>query len=300
MIDEQLVAAVAASTTAEFTTVRNGRPATHPVTPTVDRDHERLVVSCSPAFAGKAARATETPEVGLLLHGPDGPLAVRGTATVRDDDLEANAHRLRRMFEAEPPSAKRTAMLDAASFMESRLGLLLLDWYGLRILIEIDPVAVDNLDLTTDEETAGSGLVSEWPAADIDVEEADRYDRVVATVVDSNGWPRSWPLASLDPDGRSAPIPVPSSLAVTDGQPACLCCHWYTADLKDLGQHLVRGRIQTTDDGPRFAPASSSTWWNESGLDRLRFIIDGKRQTRQYFAERGERYQYVPRAIFQR
>ncbi|WP_227015664.1 pyridoxamine 5'-phosphate oxidase family protein [Haloarcula sp. JP-L23] len=287
-------AAVAASTTAEFTTVRDGRPATVPVTPTYDPASECVVVSCAPAFAEKAARAAATPTVGLLLHGPDGPLHVTGTATVRDDDLEANAHRLRRLFEAEPPSEKRTAMLDAASVLQSRLGLLLLDWYGLRILIEIAPERIDRLDGT------GAARVEAWPAADVDAGEAARYDRLVATAVDADGRPRTWPVDGFDLHEDALALSPPPAVSLVDGQPVCVLCHWHSAALDDLGQRVVRGRVRTVDGVPCVVPGSTARWRNVTALDALRFVVDGKRRTRRYFRARGETYRVVPRALLRR
>jgi hypothetical protein len=309
--------AVYASLTAEFATVADGRPATVPLTPFFDRERDVVVVTASPAFAGKAARAAAEPHVSLLLHGEDDRLHLTGRATVRDADLAANAARVERLLRDEPPTPKRAAMTAAADRLDTRLGRLLLDWYGLRVLIEVDPHALDPASGTgagrtvgTTDSTHGDGeipadattTVPAWPAADVDASEAATYDRAVATVVDEDGWPRSWPLAAPTVrDGRLRLAP-PADLSPTAGQPACVLLHWHDDDLSALEQRLVRGRCRAGADGDvRFESASSFHLRNRTALDRLRFVLDGKRRTRAYFADRGESYRpWTGRALFGR
>jgi hypothetical protein len=279
--------AVYDSLTAEFATAAGDRPATVPLTPFYDRERETVVVTAAPAFAGKAERATAEPRVSLLLHDGDARLHLRGLATVRDDDLAANAATVERLLRDEPPSPKRAAMTAATKFLDTRLGLLLLDWYGLRILIDVEP--------TTAERHPGSGgtPVPAWPAAGVDASEAATYDRTVATVV-QDGWPRSWPLAApAVRDGRLRLSPPPS-ISPADGQPACVLVRWHDDGLSALEQRVVRGRCRITGGEVWFDPASSTHLRNRTALDRVRFIVDGKRRTRAYFAERGKRYRPWP------
>jgi hypothetical protein len=278
--------AVAHALVAEFATHDRERPVTTPVTPFYDSEREVVVVSAAPAFAGKARRAAENPRVGLLLDGPGGTMALTGTATVRDADLEANAERLAHLIDAAPPSQKRAVMRDAVAFMSSPLGLLLLDWYGLRILIEIEPTAVHHRD------PRPSCRVTPWPAADLDANAARSYEHAVATVVDADGWPRTWSLGSVAPSAAGLSLSPPADVTVDSGQPACVLCHHYSDDLESLGQHLVRGRV--VDDGTRFVPASATQSRNETTRDFLRFVRDGKRATRAYFRDRDESYRWLP------
>lgn len=282
-------AAVHRSLTAELATVRDDRPATVPVTPTHDPDRGVLVVSAAPAFAGKAERAAANGQVSLLLHGADGRLLVSGEAAVDDADLEANAARLERLLRAEPPSDKRAAMLEAVAFMKTRPGLLLLDWYGLRILIEIDPV-----DVRRYPEDGGDLEAPPWPAADVGEGEAAGYDRAVATVVDEAGWPVTWPLSRLEIREDVLTLEPPEGVAPRDGQPACVLLHWHDEALSSLEQRLVRGRCRVDGDEVRFEPASSEHLRNRTRRDALRFVLVGKRRTRRYFADRGRTYRGWP------
>ncbi|RMB12909.1 pyridoxamine 5'-phosphate oxidase family protein [Haloplanus aerogenes] len=288
MTDDTVREAVYRSLTAEFATGVDGRPATVPLTPFYDPTRAVIVVTASPAFAGKAERADADPRVSLLLHGADERLHVTGRTTVRDTDLEANSAVVERLLRDEPPTPKRAAMTAAADFLNTRLGRLLLDWYGLRILIEVEPTAVERMPTGGVETT-----VPAWPAADVDASEAATYDRIVATVV-QDGWPRSWPLsAPTVRDGRLR-LDSPSDVSPTDGQPACVLCHWHDDDLSALEQRLIRGRCRIDGDVVWFDPASSFHLRNRTALDRLRFVVDGKRRTRRYFADRDETYSPWP------
>jgi hypothetical protein len=280
--------AVYSSLTAEFATTSDDRPATVPVTPFYDRERDVVVVTAAPAFAGKAERAAANPRVSLLLHGAEGRLHLTGRATVRDDDLEANAAVVERLVHDEPQSPKRRAMSAAVDFLGTRLGLLLLDWYGLRILVEIRPTELD------DYSHGGGSAVPTWRAAGIEPTAAGAYDRMVATVTDDAGYPRSWPISSATVRNGRLRLTPPTDVSIEDGQPACVLVHWHDEDLTSLEQRLVRGRCRTDADGLSFDPASSFHLRNRTPRDRVRFVVDGKRRTRAYFADRGQTYRPWP------
>jgi len=280
--------AVANSLVAEFTTVRDSRPATVPLTPFYDEKREVVVATASPAFADKASRAAVNANVGMLLHGSDGPIHLTGAATVRDDDLEANAARVEQLIKDEPPSQKREVLLETTEFLKTRLGQLLLDWYSLRIVIEIDPISVVPGSATT---TAG---VRAWPTANIDEREAQSYDKAVVTVVDTDNWPQTWLLDESAFDDGPLRLTPPDGVSLTDGQPACVLCHGFSHDLQNITQRLLRGRVRERTDGFGFDPASSHRLRNETKLDFVRFVVDGKRQTKRYFQQRCEAYSVLP------
>lgn len=307
---ERLRSAVHASAAAEFSTASGGRPVTFPLTPFYDDDRDVLVVSSPPAFAGKVENVRDTPAVSLRLYGAEEPLLVRGTAGVRDDDPWAAAEYVRGLVEDEPATRKREAQEAAVSFLDSRLGRFLMDWYGLRVVVEVEPESVEPAG-----DDGPMAAVPAWEAAGLDRREAASYERVVLGVVGPDGYPAAWPVTGLtvrdgsddraDPDSARADpgghgpadpdegpageavVEAPSAPAVEAGQPACLLCHWHSPDLSDLGQRLVRGRCYPAADGLRFRPASTFALRNETALDALRFVLDGKRRTRAYFGETG-------------
>jgi hypothetical protein len=221
-----------------------------------------------------------------------------GRATVEDDDLEANAAVVEQLLRDEPETPKRAAMLEAIEFMQSRLGLLLLDWYGLRILVEIEPEKVVRypIDTKRSDDTPASEEISvpAWPEADVSASEAAIYDQAIATVVDDTETPQSWPLQKLALREDRLALDPPERLEPEDGQPACVLLHWHSEDLSKLEQRLVRGRCHRTAEGLVFEPASSMHLRNRTPLDRLRFIIDGKRRTWAYYSARGDSYWFLP------
>lgn len=268
--------AVYDSPAVEFATARGDRPRTFPMSPFYDDERGTVVVTSPPAFAGKVAAVREDPRVSLSFYGVDDPFVLRGRGTVRDADLERNAEYVRRLAESEPASEKRDGFSRTASLLQSRIGRFLFGWYALRIVVEVTPVAV--------EPVAGTaGALPPWPAQGVDADEAGRYDRLAFTTVDRSGWPATRPVTDVAIDGETADLEV--DLAVDDGQPACMLCHWHDPGLKRLGQRLFRGRCRPAGDRVAFRPASDFSMRNETLLDRLRFVVDGKRRTRAYFRD---------------
>lgn len=280
--------AVHRSLVGEFTTATDRRPSTVPVTPFYDDDREVVVVSSPPAFAAKAERAVANPTVGLLVDGPDGPLQLTGTASVHDDDLQANARRVQELIDRTPSAEKREPLRESTRRLQTRLGTLLLDWYALRVVIEVD------VEAATPVRSASDGPVESLPAGPDDEPELGSFDRTVGTVVDADGRPRTWPLAGTRFDDGSLELQPPPDVSPTDRQPACLLGHWFEPGLETLGQRLVRGRLRKRGDRFGFRPASSFSLRNETALDFLRFVATGKRRTRRYFRDRPESYRVVP------
>jgi hypothetical protein len=273
--------AVHGSAAVEVATATGRRPQTFPLSPFYDESTDRVVVTSAPAFAGKIEAVKENPRLSLLFYDADDPFLLRGRATVRDDDLEANTEYLQELIAAEPPSPKRDAFTKTSGTLDSRLGRFLFGWYALRILVEIEPVAI--------EPVSGEACAfPPWSAYRVDAAEAASYARVTLTAVDEAGWPRTDSVRGVDVDGETARLDVP--LSVEDGQPACLLAHWHTPGVDKLGQRLFRGRCREAagDGGVVFEPASTFSMRNETLLDRLKFIVQGKRRTRAYFADREE------------
>ncbi|MFT4885364.1 MAG: hypothetical protein ACI8U4_002889 [Natronomonas sp.] len=273
--------AVHDSAAVEVATATGRRPQTFPLSPFYDESTDRVVVTSAPAFAGKIEAIYENPRLSLLFYDAEDPFLLRGRATIRDDDLEANTEYVQELIAAEPSSPKKDAFTKTSGALDSRLGRFLFGWYALRILVEIEPLAIEPV-------SGDTCALPAWPAYDVDSAEAASYDRVTLTAVDEGGWPRTDSVRGIGVDGETARLDVP--LSVEDGQPACLLAHWHTPGLDELGQRLFRGRCREVDaDGEvGFEPGSTFSMRNETLLDRLKFIVQGKRRTRAYFADREE------------
>lgn len=273
---DRLRRAVHDSAAVEVATAREERPQTFPLSPFYDPDEGTVVVTSPPAFAGKIDAVREHPQVSLLFYEADEPFLLRGRGTVTASDLEANAEYVGDLIAAEPDSPKTDGFSKTAAMLESRIGRLLFGWYALRVVVEIEPVAIEPVE-------AAAGTLPAWPTQGVVAEEAASYDRLAFSVVDDEGWPTTRTVADVDLDGDAALLDVP--LPVESGQPACLLCHWHTPGLDRLGQRLFRGRCRPADDRVAFEPASSFSMRNDTLLDRLKFVIDGKRRTRAYFRD---------------
>jgi hypothetical protein len=275
---DRLRRAVHDSAAVEVATATDDRPQTFPLSPFYDPDRGTVVVTSPPAFSGTVEAVREHPRLSLLFYGADDPFLLRGRATVRDHDLEANAEYVGDLLGAEPDSPKTEGFSKTADMLESRLGRFLMGWYALRIVVEVEPWLAEPVG-------AEAGSMPAWPAQGVDADEAAGYDRLAFTVVD-DGWPTTRTVTDIKVDDDAARLAVP--MAVEAGQPACLLCHWHTPGLDRLRQRLFRGRCRPAGDRVVFEPASSATLRNETLLDRLRFVIDGKRRTRAYFRTRSE------------
>jgi hypothetical protein len=279
---DHLQRAVHDSPAVEVATAAGDRPRTYPLTPFYDEAREAIIVTSPPAYAGKVDTVRENPKLSLLFYDADEPFVLYGRGTVRDDDLEANAEYVQALIRSEPPSKKREGFTKTSSLLDSRLGRFLFGWYALRLVVEVEPVRVEPLDNAT------AGRFPPWPEQGVDAGEADSYDRLALTVVDGDGWPTTRTVRDVDRRGADTVV-LDTPLAVEDGQPASLLCHWHTPDLSKLGQRLFRGRVADAGaDRVRFEPGSSTSMRNATRLDRLKFIWNGKRRTRAYFRERGE------------
>lgn len=278
---DRLRSLVRHSLVAEFATARGGRPAAYPVVPLYDDETGRLVVHSPPAYAGKVEDAKADPKVALLLADGDGEYLVAGDASVRDADPEANAEYVNDLGMAEPEGHRRAVLEATAEFLQSWIGRRVMGWYALRLVVEIEPTSVRRVADPTAVER-----IPAWDAVGVDATEARRYDRALLAVADGDGYPAIRPLAGIEPRNGEAVVEPGPAVPVPDGQPACLLCHWHDDRAENLGQRLVRGRLRTRDDVPVFAPGSSFELSVDGLLDKVRFVLDGRRRTKAYFRDR--------------
>lgn len=264
--------AVRRSAACELTTAAGGRPMVYPVTPFFDGDRERIVISSPPAYSGKVDAIRANPHVALRCYQAEPPVVIHGEATVREEDPWAAATALEQLVANGPDTPKRRAMETVRATLEDGLAKHLMDWYRLRLLVEIEPVSVEHVP------AVAMPAVPAWDAAGIGASEARSYERVVLGTVDDDR-PVPHAVEELTLSGDRALVGAPTD--PTPG-PACLLCHWHSWNLERLGQRAIRGRL--TDDGT-FDPGSAFQLRNQTPLDALRFVLEGKRRTRAYFGE---------------
>lgn len=266
------------SLSAEFVSIRNRKPVIYPLTPFYDDETQRVVVSSPPAFAGKIENVRNDSRVAVLLHGDDDEYVVIGDGHVREGDPEMNAEYIRNRIRNEPETHKRATFEETIEFLESWIGEKLMGWYELRLVVEFDPISVIH--------TADSSSIDELPAWEgigMNEKEANRHERAVLSIIRDDGYPLMHPITSLRlQDGGAILEPDPTE-RLREGQPACLLLHWHDNKLQYLGQRVVRGRFRTSENSLKFVPGSSSKLTIDGILSMLRFIINGRHQTKAYF-----------------
>lgn len=263
---------------AEFTSIRDGKPVTYPLTPFYDDETQRVVVSSPPAFAGKVENVRRDPRVALLLHDEDGEYLVTGDGHLREGDTETNAEYVRSLITDEPKTLKRRVYEASVSFIETWIGRRVMGWYGLRNVVEIDPRSMSRV--------AGPSSIDElpaWAAVGMREPEASSYERAILSSVGDDGYPAIQPISALRIRDEAAVLGSEPTVPVEAGQPACLLLHWHDDRVASLGQRVVRCRFRTGEGSTLLVAGSSFELTVDGPLDRLRFIIDGKRRTKAYF-----------------
>jgi len=128
--------------TCEFTTVdARNQPITWPVTPYYEAGGPTIDVTTGLGYPKKADDARAHPSVALLFSDPTGSgvdsaikVLVQGTATIDDEDLEANAQRYLRESGEKLPATKK---------MQPPKPLRgLFNWYYARLYIRVRPERV--------------------------------------------------------------------------------------------------------------------------------------------------------------
>jgi hypothetical protein len=270
--------AAADSLVCEFTTVKDGKPVSHPLTPFYDPSDDVLFVTSCPALSRKFDDVAETPEAAMLLyHGTD-PMLVTGTVRLKDVDPWEGAAYMMDVIRRSP-DAKRAAFTESfLELPESALTHLLMDWYVLRRIAIFEPDAVTPLP---------SAPVADVPPIDalgMDATEARRYHRVTISSVDADGYPVTYPVRNLGVAGENLAIEVDDDATVGTG-PACLLMHWHTDDIEDLDNRVVRGTVTDAGETLTYRPAGSTTTGTDTALGKLRYLYAVKRRTREYFGE---------------
>ncbi len=316
-------AAVEQSVTCELATLtRRGAPVTTPLTPYPARDGDRLDVSTGLTYPGKAERARRNPKVGVVFRDPVGRadadatvVVVRGLATVRDADIQANTDRYVRVSAQKLPQAMRGV---------PRLVQRTLAWYFARIWITVTPLVIlwwPGGDLTGPPETwtAPLGTVAPptdpapigappppWKAASPDWRARARSAAAwpggaVLTTVDDDGFPLPvpCPAASLDAGGFAL-TPATGAPVATSG-PACVTFHVHDAVFTGQQNAAFAGGLRPAAHGVRVdVDHVIGDWSLGGGLVRRAFNVTATRRRLhpRLASEAARRSQSVPKIRF--
>jgi hypothetical protein len=262
--------------TCEFTTVdARNQPITWPVTPYYEAGGPTIDVTTGLGYPKKADDARAHPSVALLFSDPTGSgvdsaikVLVQGTATIDDEDLEANAQRYLRESGEKLPATKK---------MQPPKPLRgLFNWYYARLYIRVRPERVfvwPDGDLT-EEPTVHDAHLEEVRSGHSEEPSTERG----APVGGSPAWddrmsflgehetgvlswlgPDGFPIAvrvRYTADASSGVIPIegePAGLPVLDGR-ACLTVHRHAPDFTWQRNMQVRGDLVRSPEGLRLVP----------------------------------------------
>lgn len=263
------------SFTCEFATVTStGQPLTHPITPHASVDGRTIDLATGLAYPLKAERARNHPKVGILFSDPTGTgmrrapvVFVKGEATVRDADLQANTDRY--------------VALSMAKF--STIGRLLPTslhrtgtWYYARIWIHVTPLEVlvfpdGDTNRSPEVWTAAPGTHAApsdpKPAksraqggnafeAPPDFREGLRYSlahlgKPVLTIVDAQGFPIPTRMLDARLDGDELVLTAPRHRIAPLAGKACVTFHMHPERFTSQENLVFVGEARETPEGAR-------------------------------------------------
>lgn len=299
--------------TCEFTTVdARKQPITWPVTPYYRQGGQTIDLSTGLGVPKKADDARAHPSVSMLFSDPTGSgvdsgirVLVQGTATVDDEDLNANAARY---FEESGEKLPATKKMHPPKFLRSAF-----NFYYVRIYVKVRPERIfvwPEGDLTEEPtvhdahlDEVRSGHVEEppephgspphgSPAWDQRMEFLGEHETGVLSWLAPDGFPISVRVPyRADPSRQEIRIEAePAGLPVLEGR-ACLTVHRHAPDFTWQRNMQVRGSLVRTPEGLRLVPRRIVGGFEiPKGAGRFRdFLRKGPRFYRTYRRRMRER-----------
>jgi hypothetical protein len=303
--------------TSEYASLtRSGAPITWPLTPYYDPGAATIDVSTGLTYPAKAERARRDPRVSLLFSDPTGSglsdapvVLVKGLATVRDADLQANTDRyVRRVLEKLPETVAGQPWFVVRQQK----------WYWSRLWIEVTPLKIlwwpgGELDADPIRWDAPEGVTAPpsdpapegaapapWAAPPADwrpaADRAMRLGNPVLTVRDSDGWPL--PLRSLGVERVDDGFVVSTGpIGTAANGRACLTFHSHPEVFTGQQNGAFVGTATPTADGVhvRVDRALADFSLPTGRFSQMRtFLSSGRTLTPRLTHEAARRHQPVP------
>lgn len=298
--------------TGEFATfTKAGQLSVVPVSPLWDEERQTLVVTTSTGLALKAYQVHRNPIVSILLSEPfasgltNPPIVlVQGRASVSEDFAGKRLAKFGRII------GEKVA---GVNYRKSPIMRRLMDWYYVRLLIDIVPERMliwENGDWQQTPTVLGSSLPAYTATAPADMNApaqwkrrwptlARAYPSGVVTVPGPDGYPFSFRApVTAQPKTRDFHIAALPVILTASNIPARLTgtvlFHSYAADMKlnHMRQFQLRGRVTTQGNAAILTPThffpglGSHVADHPVGLERLSariaYIRSGKRQAKIY------------------
>lgn len=320
---EPLLAWIERSFTCEFATLTaQGQPLTHPITPHASLDGRTVDLATGLAYPLKAERARNQRKVGILFSDPTGTgmerapvVLVKGEATVRDADLQANTDRYVAISMAKFSTIGR--LLPA--FLH-RTGT----WYYARVWIHVTPLEIlvfpegdtsrapevwtapEGTTAAPSDPRPGPAKATARPgqafAAPSDFREGLRYSvahlgNPVVTVVDGSGFPVPTRMRAARLDGDELVLDAPAHRVAPLAGKACVTFHVHPERFTSQENLVFIGEARAASDGVRVRVDRQigSFSLGRSVLDTARNVFGrGKELHRRMRDEAARRGQPVP------
>jgi hypothetical protein len=292
--------------TCELTTVDAAKqPITWPVTPYYEQGGPTIDVTTGLGYPKKADDARAHPSVSLLFSDPTGSgvesgikVLVQGTATIDDENLQANADRYVRESGEKLPATKRMQPPKPLRGM--------FNWYYARLYIKVRPERVfvwpkghlaqepSLHDAHLEEVRSGHSeeppeqqgtLAGGSPAWDERMGFLGEHETGVLSWLGPDGFPIAVRVPyTSDPSSREIRIDAePAGIPVLEGR-ACLTVHRHAPDFTWQRNMQVRGDLFRSPEGLRLVPRRIVGGFElPKGLGRFRdFVRKGPRFYRTY------------------
>ncbi|RLI77201.1 hypothetical protein DRP07_12390 [Archaeoglobales archaeon] len=271
-------------------------PIATPVATFFNPTKNSIILSTSVSFYNKVKCIKQNPNVSILYskHEYSGlsekpVVLVHGSAKVHEKDFEKNNAYLSKLIEEQKETWKKEVYIKMGRELDSFIGRRLMDWYMLRILIEIIPDGI----VCWKKEANILGSVDDLSKTIGSV----KGDAVFAFMGEK--YPIGIPV-KLRKSNRKFLIENPT-LNLKEGQKACLLIHSHNKYVKEITLTRYKGRISrisktsrisriSTREGEigeiEFIPTSKFSFKQGGILNSIRFILDGKRRAKKFL----ERY----------
>ncbi|MBO8183107.1 MAG: hypothetical protein H0Z28_10005 [Archaeoglobus sp.] len=253
-------------------------PIATPVATFFDETKNSIILSTSVSFYNKVRCIKRYSSVSILYskHEYSGlseraVVLVHGNAEIHEEDFEGNNAYLSKLIEEQRENWKKDVYIKMGKELDSFIGRRLMDWYMLRILIEINP---EGIICWKGDEINAIGLVDDLSMKISRVE----GDAIFAFM--GKKYPVAIPVRLKMHNGKFL---IKAALELKDGQKACLLIHSHNKYVKEISLTRYKGQISISDArGIEFIPISKFSFKQGGILNSIKFILEGKRRAKKF------------------
>ena len=250
-----------------------------PVATFFDAERNSIFFSTSVAFYTKVKCIKKHPTISLLYWrgeysglSDDAVVLVQGRADI-SEDFEKNNAFLSDLIQKQKDTWKKEVYIKMGKELDTFMGRLLMDWYTLRMLIEVIP---ENILAWKNGEVA---LESANPIGPI----YSGGEAVLAFMGET--YPIGFPVKYKRINGTNGKFLIEKPKAIKVGDNACLLIHSHNEYVKNISLSRFKGKAIDLGEKLEFTPVAEFSFRQGGILNSLRFILDGKRRAKKFLKE---------------